>query len=324
MAAACGARARLSAAGGRDARLGLGRLGAARLPGTYRTRGVTAKGQRALSVAREAPEKRGLRGRRGPTCVSGVRRPRSCVTECAKCLQYPGMNTRIAVSLCVCSLAVGGVAQGCRGGSGPGFGSSDGTGAGRDDGDAASDGGPGASNDTPVASGDDAGPTGVFTSSDASGLPSGVVFDCKPGTYSGMFATMVTSDAGGIFSLLSFNWTGSLSITLQGMVMSGSGEIPEPTLTIAPGAKLSGTDAYGGNFTADLGGQLDCPTKVFTATISNGAYTYSGTTVMMAGTLSGIYDGTMMPPALTMGAMNVSSPQITSLGSAGTWTATLQ
>ncbi len=234
------------------------------------------------------------------------------------------MNTRIAVSLCVCSLAVGGVAQGCGGSGGPGFGSSDGTGAARDEGDAAaSDGGSGATN-TPAASGDDSGPTGIFTSSDASGLPSGVVFDCKPGTYSGMFATMVTSDAGGIFSLLSFNWTGSLSITLQGSVMTGSGEIPEPTLTIAPGAKLSGTDAYGGDFTADLSGQLDCPSKMLTATISNGSYTYSGTTVMMAGTLSGTYDGGTTPPAITMGAMNVSSPQITSLGSAGTWTATLQ
>src|SRR5882672_460533 len=105
------------------------------------------------------------------------------------------MRTRIAVSLLACTLAAGGAAQGCGGGSGPSLGSFDDNGPARGDGDgAAGDGSSGASNDTP-ASGDDAGPTGIFTSSDASGLPSGLVFDCKPGTYSGMFNTMVTSDA---------------------------------------------------------------------------------------------------------------------------------
>lgn len=220
-------------------------------------------------------------------------------------------------------LAAAGVAQGCGGNSGTALGLPGETGRASGDAGASSDGSTSASNDNSTSG--DSGPMGVFTSSDASGLPTGVVFDCKPGTYGGMFSTMVTSDAGGIFSLLSFNWTGNLSIALQGMVMNnGSGEIPEPTLTIAPGAKLSGTDAYGGVFSADLSGQLDCPSKALTATIANGSYTYNGTSIAIGGTLSATYDGTVTPPALTMGEMSVDSSQLASLGSAGTWTATLQ
>jgi hypothetical protein len=177
-----------------------------------------------------------------------------------------------------------------------------------------------------TSAGDDGGPSGVFTSSDAA--PSGVVFDCKPGTYAGMFTTMVTNDAGGLFALFSLNWTGSLSITLQGKVTtSGAGEIPEPTLTIAPGAKLSGVDAYGGHFNADLTGQLDCPSKTLTATVADGNYNFTGGDaggISMAGTLSATYDGTMAMPMLTLGAMDLSSPQLMGTAAVGTWTATLQ
>jgi len=176
-----------------------------------------------------------------------------------------------------------------------------------------------------TAAGNDGGPSNIFTSTDAA--PSGVVFDCKPGTYAGMFTTMVKSDAGGLLSLFSFNWTGSLSITLQGQVTtSGAGEIPEPVLTIAPGAKLAGVDAMGGHLNADLSGQLDCPSKTLTATIANGVYGYFGDAggIMMTGGLTATYDGTGSTPMLTMGTMMCGSPQVMGVEAEGTWTATLQ
>ena len=195
-------------------------------------------------------------------------------------------------------------------------------------------GGPAASDDGGAAdaepsqtssSPDDAGSgsPGVFTSN---GSDAGVLFDCQPGTYSGMFSTTVTNDAGGIFSLFSFNWAGNLSITLQGKVENnGSGEVPVPTLTIAPGAQLSGMDMMGGHFSADLSGQLDCPTKTLTATISNGFYGYFGDAggVQMTGSMSATYDGSGSAPTLS-GQMDVGSPQVPGTGGVGTWTATLQ
>jgi hypothetical protein len=193
--------------------------------------------------------------------------------------------------------------------------------------DAPDDSGLGAPDDSSVAAGDGA-PSGVFfKSDDASGIPPGVVFECRPGTYSGMFNTTVTNDAGGLFSLFSFNWTGSLSITLEGMVTTTSaGEFPSSTLTIAPGAKLAGKDSMGGMFTADLSGQLDCPSKTLSATIANGFYSYGvgDAGVSMQGSMSATYDGTVTPPMLSMGEMSLGSPQIQGTSAGGTWTATLQ
>jgi hypothetical protein len=167
----------------------------------------------------------------------------------------------------------------------------------------------------------------IFTSSDSA---AGVVFDCKPGTYSGEFTTSVGTDAGGLLALfsafISFDWKGSLSVTLQGMVSGNSGgELPSPTLTIAPGAKLSGMDSMGGVFSADLSGQLDCPSKALTVTMTNGTYTYGGsTTIMMVGSMSATYDGTTTPPTLSMGAISTSSPQVMGIGANGSWSAALQ
>jgi hypothetical protein len=192
--------------------------------------------------------------------------------------------------------------------------------------DTNSPGDAGGASDGTSSAGDDGGPSGIFTSTDAA--PSGIVFDCKPGTYAGMFTTMVTNHAGGLFALFSLNWTGNLSITLQGKVTTSSaGEIPEPTLTIAPGAKLSGVDAYGGHFNADLSGQLDCPSKTLTATVADGVYNYLGTDaggIAMQGSLSATYDDTTAMPMLSPGAMNLSSPQLMGTAAIGTWTATLQ
>jgi hypothetical protein len=158
--------------------------------------------------------------------------------------------------------------------------------------------------------------------------------DCQPGTYAGMFATTVTAD-GGLFALLgtSFAWGGGLSLTLTGttkMVEAGSGEFTTDytVLTIAPGAKLSGTDMYGGQFSADVSGQLDCPSRTLIGTMNNGTYLLPGLgdagAITMNGTLSATYDPTTSPVSLTNGTITGSSPQVASLGADGTWTATRQ
>ncbi len=232
----------------------------------------------------------------------------------------PLSGMRVGRGLLICGLGGASLALGCGGQGASGFPSPEGNGA-------PDDGGLGAPDDASVASSDGAQSGAFFKSADASGIPPGVVFECRPGTYSGMFNTTVTNDAGGLFSLFSFNWTGSLSITLQGTVMTTSaGEFPSSTLTIAPGAKLAGKDMNGGNFTADLSGQLDCPSKAFSATIANGWYSYGvgDAGVSMQGSMSATYDGTVTPVMLSMGAMNLGSAQIQGTGAVGTWAATLQ
>ena len=212
-------------------------------------------------------------------------------------------------------------ASGCGGSrGGAGFASGGGYGASGSD-----DGGDASSDDasTPAV---DSGLGGLaLTSADAA--PPGVKFDCLPGTYSGMFTVHVTTDAGLLPALVSFNVMGDLSITLVGQLMQGvGGEFPQSTLTIAPGAKLSGTDvSFGGHFSADLTGQLDCPSKTFAGTLSNGVYNYMGDAggITMDGQMSATYDGTSMPPTLTMGVMDLTAPQL-QLGSSGPWSATLK
>jgi hypothetical protein len=184
----------------------------------------------------------------------------------------------------------------------------------------------------PSDSGDDAsaglaasGPAEQFTSSDAG--PSGATFDCKPGTYAGTFATHVTSDAGGLFAFVSFDFKGTLSIVIVGHVVQQAGELPQTTYSIAPGAKVNGTDqSFGGSYHADLTGQLDCATRVFSGTL-NGAYdifSLDASSIALQGTLTGMYvDAEGGAPALT-GTMSLSSSQVASLAADGPWTATLQ
>ncbi len=208
---------------------------------------------------------------------------------------------------------------GCGGGShGTGFGSDPGA-----TGSSASDGGDdGGGSVVPPPS-----DSGLLQLSSSDGAPSGLRFDCQPGTYSGMYKVHVGTDAGLLPQLVSFDVSGTLSITLVGTVtMSGSGEALDPVLSIAPGAKLAGVDAtFGGSFSADVSGQLDCPSKTFTGTLANGTYEYPGDagSLMMTGNLSATYDGTATPPALTMGVMELDSAQL-NLGSTGPWSATLQ
>lgn len=167
-----------------------------------------------------------------------------------------------------------------------------------------------------------------------SDVEAGPKVDCLPGTYSGMFMAAATADAG-LLALFgtSFAWGGSLSLTLTGtteVVEAGGGEfrMDYTVLTIAPGAKLSGTDMYGGQFTSDVSGQLDCPSRTLTGTLENGTYLFPGLgdagSITMQGSLSATYDPTANPAALTAGTITASSPQVQSLGANGTWTATHQ
>lgn len=210
------------------------------------------------------------------------------------------------------------LALGCGGPHGAGFGSGASAAA-------PSDAGEDTSGDDSSTTNADSGQPQLFLAAEAA--PPGVTFDCQPGTYSGTFKVHVSTDAGLLPALVSFDVSGTLSIVLVGKVTQGSGgEFPEPILTIAPGAKLSGVDtSFGGNFSADVSGQLDCPSKTFSGILANGVYEYpldSGS-IMMTGTLSATYDGSSMPPTLTTGVMELDAPQL-QLGSTGPWSATLQ
>jgi hypothetical protein len=153
--------------------------------------------------------------------------------------------------------------------------------------------------------------------------------DCKPGTYAGPFDTMVTVMGGGDASV--FEWTGMLSITLVANNSTAQfGEFNSTVLTVAPGAHVSGTDNLGGMFDADVSGQLDCASRMFVGTLSNGMYTglsvlFTGSTsVMLVGALTATYDPNANPVALTNGSMTVSSPQVMSFEADGPWSAALQ
>jgi hypothetical protein len=157
-------------------------------------------------------------------------------------------------------------------------------------------------------------------------------FNCQPGTYTGPFTTKVTSssDAGGLLGLLAslfqYPWSGTLSITLQGTpTKSQNGESFYSMLTIAPGAKMSGTDQQGGHFNADISGTLDCTTGMLTGALSNGTYEYPGDagSIMMTGTLSATYDAEGGTPTLN-GTLTAASPQYQGIGAAGTWSAVHQ
>jgi len=153
--------------------------------------------------------------------------------------------------------------------------------------------------------------------------------DCKPGTYTGSFDTMVTVMGGGDASV--FEWTGMLSITLVANNSTTQfGEFNSTVLTVAPGAHVSGTDNLSGMFDADVSGQLDCASRMFVGTLSNGMYTglsvlFTGSTsVMLVGALTATYDPNANPVALTNGSMTVSSPQVMSFEADGPWSAVLQ
>jgi hypothetical protein len=184
---------------------------------------------------------------------------------------------------------------------------------------------PGTTSDASIGGGgDDSG--GAFAGSDDGGAPAAT--NCQPGTYTGMFNTQVTNDAGLLFSLFTVAWSGKLTIVLRGQTSSVGGEIPTSTLTIAPGAQLNGMDSYMGTFIGNLSGQLDCTTRQLTGTLSNAEYLFfssDASTLALSGTLSGTYDDEGGAPVIS-GALTISSPMASGSGAAaaGTWTATLQ
>jgi hypothetical protein len=227
------------------------------------------------------------------------------------------------VAACAATLACGSTA-----GSSAGFPGDDGTGSTPATSGSGDDGG-GVQAAPTFASGDDGG-SGVLFTGDASGPATGGS-NCQPGTYTGAFKTHVTNDAGGILglfaALFSLDWDGTISVALQGTATTQqNGEFAYTTLTIAPGATMSGADQYGGHFSATLSGQLDCTTGRFTGSISNGSYVYQGDagSIAMSGDFSATYDGSTNPPSLRDGQLSVGSPQLATTGASGTWQATKQ
>jgi len=173
------------------------------------------------------------------------------------------------------------------------------------------------------------------------------LYNCQPGTYTGMFTTKVGATDSGttLFNFnfnFNFNWNGCLSITLApsdaGTTKSGNGEnFSYQTLTVAPGAQLSGKDQMGGAFTLDLTGSLDCTPDSGPPVLSgklNGGYCFGVATcaadggLNVGGNLSATYENT--PPTLignqagdlTVCAVGVDGGCLFA-GADGTWSAAL-
>jgi hypothetical protein len=147
--------------------------------------------------------------------------------------------------------------------------------------------------------------------------------DCKPGTYSGSFVMMVGGLVGGGLTLM-----GNLSITLVANKPSAQfGEFNSGILTVAPGAMFMAKDNLGDELFADISGQLDCGSRMFVGTLSNGGYYVFGNdaaTGMLDGTMAATYDPAASPPALSNGSFTFSSPQVPLTMGTGTWSAALQ
>jgi hypothetical protein len=148
--------------------------------------------------------------------------------------------------------------------------------------------------------------------------------DCKPGTYSGTFVLNV-----GFLGINSLTLMGNLSITLVANKPSAQfGEFNSGILTVAPGAMFSAKDNLGDVLFADIAGQLDCGSRMFVGTLSNGGYYVFGNDAasgMLDGTMSAPYDpGEAGPPTLGSGTFTFTSPQVPLTQGMGTWSAALQ
>jgi len=95
---------------------------------------------------------------------------------------------------------------------------------------------------------------------------------------------------------------------------------------VAPGAMISGSDNLGDVGSANLSGQLDCGSRTFSGTLSNGVANIlsSGLTVMLEGSISATYDPSANPTALVNGSLEITSPQLLGTQGMGTWSAKLQ
>jgi hypothetical protein len=158
----------------------------------------------------------------------------------------------------------------------------------------------------------------------ADSAPARAASDCKPGTYTGTFTMMVTF--GGVSSGVTL--MGTLSITLvANKPTPHPGEFNSGTLTVAPGAMFSGKDNYGDLWSADISGQLDCGSRTFVGSLSNGVADIFGSdaaTVGLDGNLSAMYDPGANPVALVNGSIELTSPQVASTKGTGQWSAALQ
>ena len=151
-----------------------------------------------------------------------------------------------------------------------------------------------------------------------------------------------TGGDGGSPGPLSFMWNGSLTIDLKSkkvtMISTGAGEIPTTTSTtsleIADGGALDGSDQIGGNFFANLSGNLDCspdagPPYRMTATLSDGTYK-DGPFFQIAiiGNMTADYQeaGAGTPPMLVNGSILVAGLLMDGgapfASASGTWSAT--
>ena len=121
---------------------------------------------------------------------------------------------------------------------------------------------------------------------------------CEPGTYLGTYDCNTGADAASLLPMMS----GPIVFNLQG-------ERGGATLTIASGAKLTGTLAVPAigdlSFVADLSGTVDCTTYKLTGQVSNMTFNSSAfmTMVLQNGDLSADYDSTAEPPALVNGVL---------------------
>jgi hypothetical protein len=161
---------------------------------------------------------------------------------------------------------------------------------------------------------------------------------CVAGVYRGKFMTLVgAGDDGGSAGLFSIMWNGNLAIDLMAKTVTitsgtgvGEGTVSDTTtLEIAEGGALEGGDMYGGNFFANLDGDLDCspsagPPYHLTATLFNGTYASPFYNLPIGGHLSADYQASN-PPMLVNGEIFVDSMDaglLTNASAGGTWSAT--
>ncbi len=187
---------------------------------------------------------------------------------------------------------------------------------------------------TPAPGGDDGGLT-LGPARDAGATVTSV---CTAGVYKGQFMTLVgTGMDGGSPGLFTVMWNGNLTLDLKAktvVITSGGGNgesfgTNTSLLEIAEGGALEGGDVYGGNFYANLNGELDCdpdagPPYHLTATLGNGFYSSLFYNLPIEGHLTADYQASN-PPALMNGQILVYSPDagvLSASSAGGTWTAT--
>jgi hypothetical protein len=221
---------------------------------------------------------------------------------------------------------------GCGGSGSAGFGG--GQGGGPPGTGAAPDGG--GSPDATVFSLGDGGAGSFFQTAEGDGGES-VQSACVAGVYNGAFTTSVNPGSGDAApSLFSFMWNGNVSIDLAArkvVVVQNGGEgnlSSTSVLEIAEGGVLEGGDMYGGVFSADMSGSLDCaadagPPYRLSASLSNGIYSDAFLGIPITGSLSADYQPSN-PPKLVNGTMEITGhfndSGMANATATGTWSAT--